>query len=99
MPNNCCKNKTCGNSLPYNTLQENGHKTLVDYSKKSIGGFKPIVIYPSPKLINGENDIIASYFGASNQYQSFENASKQTFTYIIQRWNKYKFLLDLVQQP
>ena len=50
-----------------------------------------IVVYPSPKLIDQENQTITTSFGSSYQDQSTKNNSKMILTHLLRHWNGKKY--------
>ena len=78
---------------PCNQLHRKWKKTVNDYSKKSISDFKLIVVYPSPKLTNQENKIIATSLMDYCQEQIIENNSKRIVSYLLKCWSKNKYSL------
>ena len=54
-----------------------------DYSQKSIDDFELVLVTPSPKVTDQENNCVRNCFDVSSQDQSIENTSKRILTHLL----------------
>ena len=61
-----------------------------DYSQKSIDDFELVLVTPSPKVTDQENNCVRNCFDVSSQDQSIENNSKGILTHVLMRGKEDK---------
>ena len=71
-------------------LQRKRQKKVHDYSQKSIDDFNLIIVNPSSKLTDQENESVMNYFGSSSQDQFIETNTKIIMNHVLRRSNEDK---------
>ena len=61
-----------------------------DYSQKSIDDFELVLVTPSPKVTDQENNCVGNCFAASSQDQSIENTAKIILAHVLRHWKEDK---------